>query len=446
MVSAEAPTTQTNIDFLAVERDGAHPQNQFYHSEVSYPFYYGGVGIGKSLVLVVDFFEYAMAWPRSAQVLTEPTYDMVRRILLPTVDKVYGPLVGQRFELTRHPPIEARFPNGSNIWFLSTDVHPERLYGANLARVGMDEVTLGHQEEAFDILAQRCREPGFLHQVKMTGTPKGRNWAWKRLIGNPMPGVATFFAETADSERGGLLPKGYLERLLGTYGGWDNPLARQELGGQWLQMAGQVFQQFSRNTHIRELDKPEAWKLLKQRLGGIDFGGVSPTALIAAGLDAGGRVMAFREWYRYEATMDDTISAMADLRQTAGIETWIADPSGAKEIQLLRNAGFNVRGARHGNKLNARVQLVGARLNVHPAAKLPGLFITSACPNLITEIETLAWRRVKLVGQAEEMMADEFERGAPDHAFDGLANIVAEYDGSRPPVQRERESVDAYGR
>jgi hypothetical protein len=314
----------------------------------------------------------------------------------------------------------------------------------------MDEITLYRQEEAFNILIQRLRQPGYFHQLKATGTPKGRNWVWRRYVDKPMPGrpgqigATTFFAQTQDAEDAGIEPVGYVEGLLGAYGGWDNPLARQELGGQWLQMAGQVFPQFTRYDHVRTLDAAHR-AVLKDRLGGIDFGGVSPTALVAVGLGAGGRAWAFKEWYKREATMEETAKAMADMQRECGIRKWIADPSGKKEIEALRAMGFKVQKARHGNRIALRVQLVGARLNVDAATKMPGLYVTPECPNLIGELENLSWKRTKLQGSADEIMTDDFERGDDDHAFDALANVLCEYDGKKLPGKRQTKPVSVYG-
>jgi hypothetical protein len=434
------PTT----DFSLIRHGGGYPQRDFYLSKASYPLYFGGIGIGKTRALVVDAFDYAWSCPGSRQILTEPTWQMVKDILVPTVDDCYAGQQGTFYSMTRQPPIDITYANGSTLWFRSVDVQADRLRGPNLARVLMDEVTLGKQEEAFDILAGRLRQPGYLYQLKCTGTPKGRNWVWRRFIDKPMNGVETFFTSTQDAQDGGITPADYVERLLNTYGGWDNPLARQELGGQWLQMAGQVYPQFTRYDHVRTLDAAHR-AVLKDRLGGIDFGAVSPTALIAVGLGAGGRAHAFNEWYKREVSLDELARAMAEMQRECGFNKWIADPAGKKEIEALRAMGFKVQKARHGNKINVRYQLVGARLNVDSATKMPGLYIDPSCPNLIRELENLSWRRSKPQGQAEEIMSDAFERGDDDHAFDALANVLCEYDGKKAPGKRQTKPVSVYG-
>jgi len=434
---APATAQAYDVDLRRLQHGGRYVQDDFYTCTDSYAAYIGGRGTGKTTTLVYDAVSYAEDYPGSIQVLTEPSFPMLVDVLLPTLERLYGGKRGGPIDWNESSPINVTLANGSAIWLRAGDsVDEDMRRGPNLARTLMDEATLGQQEETFNVLHAANRDLRFpIRQTKLTGTPKGRNWVWRRFIGERMSRARVFVAETKDAEEAGFVPAGYAQELADQYGGWDSPLARQELGAQFLEMAGQVFPQFARDTHIRELEGPDAWRLLKSRYGGIDFGTVSPTALVAVGLDAGGRARAYREWYHHEATLEQTMAAMADLRETAGIEEWVADPAGKHEIEALRTAGFNVRPARHGNRIQVRYQLVGARLNVHAALKLPGMYITPSCPNLITELETLNWRRVKLHGKDEEEMSDQagFERGAPDHAFDALANVLAEYDAAPEP-------------
>ena len=217
-------------------------------------------------------------------------------------------------------------------------------------------------------------------------------------------------------------------------------------------MAGQVFQQFRRDIHVRSLPVEDGF--FRQVFGGLDFGGVSPTALIAGGLDGAGRAWAFGEFYKHECTFDQLVEAMAGMEEQHGawLETskrrilrWIADPSGKEEIQKLRNVGFDVVPASHGNKIPLRVQLVGARLNISPETKLPGCYFTPEVPNLIMEIEGLAWRRHRLQGRVDEQLTDNFDRSCPDHSFDAWANILSSWDAVRSPFRMPKGVARVYG-
>jgi hypothetical protein len=116
----------------------------------------------------------------------------------------------------------------------------------------------------------------------------------------------------------------------------------------------------------------------------------------------------------------------------------VADPSGKQEIEFLTHHGFVVEPATHGNDIKLRVQLMGRRLNV--LGGKPGCYFTPACPNLITETETLAWQRIKLPGRATEIMNDAFERGAPDHAVDAWTNCLSALDDPEPEIPSWRWS------
>ena len=436
-MTTDAPPKSVSLDIC---HNGEYPQADFvYNRSVRNVGYFGGVGIGKTSALVIDFFSYADEWPGSVQVLTEPTFGMVRDVLIPTIKTYFGTVWGVDFDLSeRSVPHDVRFRNGSIIRLRSTETG-EHLLGTNLARAGMDEATLGDQETAWKWLASRLRQQGYPHRaLKLTGTPRGRNWVYRVFFSNErLTNSVAYTAETADNPH---LPDDYVESLLAAYGGWDNPLARQELRGAWLEMAGQVYPQFQRAIHIRSIGTDTL--LLKDRLGGIDFGGVNPTALIGAGLTAGGRVHVFAEWYKHEATMDQTIEAMVAMR-SQGITKWIADPSGKEQITAIRRAGLDIRKARHGNKIKLRVQLMGGRLNVGPD-KLPGLYIDAACANLIAEVEGLMWRRRK-AGAGEEMYDDNFSVQTRDDAHDALGNILAEYDMQRPNRGRPQGPARSYG-
>lgn len=396
------------------------PQANFlFNRDTFYSGYYGGVGTGKTTTLVVDAFQYAEEFAGSRQIVTEPSYQMVRDIMVPTIRDVFGSQEGLSFTMNKAPPINVELENGSEIWIRSTETG-ERLYGPNVARILMDEITLGHQELAFQILAQRARQPNFKHQIKSTGTPKGKNWLWKFMLETRKKDRPAYEVETLDNPH---LPEGYVDRLLELYGGWDNPLARQELGGQWLQMVGPVYPMFSRQKHIKQ--GPDHWTEYKKRFGGIDPGGVAPTALVATGVAYDDRVYAYGEWYKHQASFDQVVEAMLEWRETKGILHWVCDPSAKEWIERLANMGFSIEKATHGNDIPLRVQLVARRFNEAPSGGGPGLFISQDCPNLISEVEMLSWARVKLPGRGEEIMADRFERGAPDHAQDALANVIS---------------------
>lgn len=242
----------TVVGFRAdVGAEKGYPQHGFLMSQASMAGYFGGIGSGKTVILVVDAFSYALA-PENAgsiQIFTEPIFQQLKDAAVPKINELFGAVRGREFTMTETSPLDIKFRNGSQIWLRSAEMG-EHLFGSEVARVLMDEVTIGDQEGAFDILLGRRRQQPYRLQIKVAGTPKGRNWVWRRFVHEPVGGVEHFLVGSIDNQH---LPEGYVEELAVAYGGWDSPLARQELGGAFIQMAGQCFPQFSRAIHVRPL-------------------------------------------------------------------------------------------------------------------------------------------------------------------------------------------------
>ena len=249
-MAAEAPAA-TRVEFrpdlLAPEKD--YPQFRMLVCRDRYAGYFAGRGCGKTAVLVADAFRYADAFSGSIQILTEASWQMIKDILIPKITDFYGEQRERSFHMTESPPINVTFTNGSQLWLRSTDVK-ERLYGMEVARVLMDEIAIEQQEGAYLILDGAIRQHGYPHQMKVAGTPKGRNWLWRKFVRD---GLRHFTAETLDAEKAGFVEEGYADGLALQYGGWDSPLARQELGAAWVEMAGQGYPQFGRSIHVRSL-------------------------------------------------------------------------------------------------------------------------------------------------------------------------------------------------
>ena len=181
---AAAPEARRNTKIvLDIGKDKGYPQAEFvYNQKARNAGYFGGIGIGKTTALVVDFFEYAVRCGESRQVLTEPTYPMVKDIMIPTIRDHFGHLKDSLFELSeRAPPHDIRFINGSIIMLRSTELG-ERLLGTNLARAGMDELTLGDQEESFNYLQGRLRQSGARPKSGLSVCPWPSSGAGSRSV------------------------------------------------------------------------------------------------------------------------------------------------------------------------------------------------------------------------------------------------------------------------
>lgn len=423
-----------DVDLKLLEHDGQHPQDGFFATAAEYAYFRAGRGCGKTLTLLFDGVDYAQEYDGSVQLLTEPSWQQIERVMLPTLDHLYGRFKGGRIDWGMSPPIDIRVGD-SLIYLAAADTIDEnRVRGMNLARLLMDEAAQGRQEAIFHLASACVRDTSFPNQRKFTSTPQGRNWLWRIFTGQPLPGAKQFVAYSVDAERAGFVPEGWVEERALELGGWDNPLARQELLAQEIEMAGQVHPQFSRDKHVRAL--PEVHALTNMRAG-IDFGGISPTALEVGGLDAGKRVWLVDEWAAYNPSFDALVEAIGEKHARWKFHTVACDPSGKEMIRSLNRifAGSpRFTPAQHGNKIDVRVKLFGSRLVVRAGG--PGMYVTPSCPMLISDVEGLMWARRRLAGGVAEQLKDEFDPQTPDHAYDAACNILAEWDMAREPFRR----------
>jgi hypothetical protein len=250
----------------------------------------------------------------------------------------------------------------------------------------------------------------------------GRNPQTKARL--PVSEYAIFHASTAENFYN---PEGFVDSLRATAP--SERYARQELFGEFIDVEGVAFPQFSERIHCRL--PPEGMKV-KRRVIGVDFGSNSPTALIECALLDNGEIQVVWEFYERNCSERQLVEAIAS-RPPAKV---LCDPSGKNQIEGLRRYGINAVGAR-GNEFDRRYRLVTSRLSLlnrstgkvfqpgEPGAEYakPGMFIANA-PNLVAELQNLSFASVR----GTEQLLDRWEQGAQDHAYDALAYCLMELD------------------
>lgn len=175
----------------------------------------GGVGAGKTFVL--SLWAIPRAWNGRNIILTEPTYPMVRDVLAPSLVKAAAAL-GTRFTLNRSA---WEFRVGSGLILLRSGTEPDALRGINADDAGMDECSY-QSREVYDQLSARVRESGDA-QIRMVGTPGGRDWAYKLAKEGEIP------VYTQSTFANPFLPEQFKRRLVRRY---TQEQIRQELLGE----------------------------------------------------------------------------------------------------------------------------------------------------------------------------------------------------------------------
>lgn len=317
-------------------------QTEFFLDESRHPALMGGSGGGKTFPLITWAFLFALKYRGARILLSEPTFPLVRDVMLVSIRQHFGDTEGSAWTF-KERDYNITFYNGSVILLRSALlIHPELLSGLELAAFGMDEVALGNQQASFKFLQARLRQPGFPHQGRVVGTPKGMNWVFRTWAPSPMrkKGYCLHHVKTRENPH---LPPEYYDALLDSYG--DTPFAQQELEGLFVAYQGLIYSMFSTGASGQVQEPPSCDRFLKVA-GGVDFsGGVSPSVIEIYGKRASGRINGIDEFYRIACPVSKLVEAAGEFMVKYGVKVFYCDPSGKEEIAEMRKAGLPVRPA-----------------------------------------------------------------------------------------------------
>lgn len=206
------------------------PQLEFLNTDRPFTAFVGGIGSGKSFVLCYDLLRRARRG--NLYMMVAPSYPSLRdstlRSFFDVTERLGVPVEFHRGEHRAYLPrtdIEILFRSGDN---------PESLRGPNLAGAGMDEASL-MTRDVYDVLIGRLRQNGGAGFLRAAFTPKGpTHWTYD-VFARGKPDTALVRAATAENP---FLDPVFHERLTRQY---DSQFARQELGGEFVSLAGAAF-------------------------------------------------------------------------------------------------------------------------------------------------------------------------------------------------------------
>ena len=419
-------------------------QEDFVLSGAKHPAMLAGRGSGKTFALVAKGFALALNHPGIRGCLTQPTFDMIRRNLVPVWEEQFGEIGGKgkvwEWRLFQAgAPGEIAFKNGSLIDLRPADA-PEKFRGATYGFFGMDEIAVLNQMHVFLALMPTLRQKGFPLQGFVTSTPSGHQ-PWIRQIWlehvNPFTESSLtsgdypiFRAKTTENWH---LPAGEIERWREMFA--DTRFAAQELEGEFTALEGMAFEEFG-DIHIREM--PEDTVIVR-KVNGLDFGGSSPTSMHELCLDQSDRVWVTKEFYQRNADDYDWIRKCEEW----GSREIRCDPSRSEsELEHLRKVyglpGLK-RAAPHAKGFDSRIMLLRNRLKVRSVgAKIgwPRIFVSRNCPNLINTLRNLAYPEPR----PGETVLGKWAKGVRDDAFDSTVYGLSAFDRGNKvnPIQFHR--------
>ncbi len=376
-------------------------QDDFVFGDAQVQLFRGGLASGKTIAGAAKSIARRYLYPGTGQLIGGPSWDQVRDGAMVTLNRLLNPDCVVYENKNDHIK---ELDNGSWFQFRSLS-DPEVLRSLEVHDGWIDELAQCSQL-ALDIMLGRARlrhdDPGFENQVWGTTTPRGMDWTldvfgwdgnenWydvtdeeghptgERVLIRYDVTHATIFDNRAN------LPAGHIERLQQRYGG--TPFYEQELLGLYTAFEGLVYTMFRHETHVRGL--PCELAQCKRIVVGVDFGGITPTALVLLGERASGRIHQYAECYRVGMTLPDIAGQLLDWTQLAGrqIDVIACDGSEPVAIASLVAAGF--RAVEADKDRDTGIKLVQQRLS--PMGGAPGLTFAAECTGTIGEFGMYMW-------------------------------------------------------
>lgn len=199
--------------------------------------------------------------------------------------------------------------------------HPDRLRGASLDWIWMDEAAM-MSEETWKILLGRVLDSKGV--IFLTTTPKGRNWIYteifQRSVNDDRIGIVK--ALTVDNE---YLDKKDIEYL---QSGYSMQFAQQELAAEFVNFEGLVYHSFNFDKNV--VPPITAFPEGAEMISGLDFGLHDPTVHLWV-MKHNGRFYVVDEYYAKDRTLEDHArSIKSNYWDRYVIRRW-ADPSGGQE-------------------------------------------------------------------------------------------------------------------
>ncbi len=365
-----------------------------------------GTGAGKTIAGAFEAVVWALLNPGSVGFLYEPSYMMVKRILIPTLEKSW--LLGR--PLQNNPMIEGfnqsefklTWKNGSIQYFGSLE-DPEYAEGPNVDYAWIDEARLVRNfDTSWRVVCRRLRGSDsaktFRRGVWITTTPPtifcrtGEPDPLYRFFEDPKnrnPRSRVYRFSTLDNP---WIPQDYKDEMVKSHSGG---LAERFIYGRFANAGAGSFP-FDSSVHVKDVSVQD----LHSVTYGVDFGWTNPSAIVVVGYDGDDRLYVLDEFYKRQCHTEELVEALKSFATLYGAGEVFCDPSSPETIDSLQRAGLDAK--KYEFKREDGIRALGGRF-IKAGDGKPRLYVSSKAVNL----------------QAELMEYDEKVK-VNDHAVDAL--------------------------
>jgi hypothetical protein len=372
------------IQYEPHSKQVAFHQGRYTHK---YRAVFAGVGSGKTICGLAEGITWSLENPQSVGYVFEPTYKMVRRILIPTLESKWllgKPLISNPY-VTDYRVGDSRidFANGSVLWFGSLE-EPEYAEGPNIDWIHVDEAQyIRHFSDAWDVILRRLRGSGKADNNRqgawVTTTPPAllpgdRLYEFFEDPETHHPNAQVYRWSLEDNRPN--LPANYIEDIKATHHG---NLAKRFIEGLF---APAGIGSFDYDSTVHELKQVDTEKI-KEVVYGVDFGWTNPAAIVAVGFDGDDRAYILDEFYQNRVQIEVLIQELKLMVEQWGDGAIYCDRSEPQAIDQFRKAGL--RAYPDKSKREDGIHDLGGRFNVQADGR-PRIYVHKGCVNWIHEV------------------------------------------------------------
>jgi PBSX family phage terminase large subunit len=363
-------------------------------SSKKYAALYGGSRSGKTFIIIYALIIRA-AKTKSRHVIVRRTFASVKRsIFLDTLPKVLSicfPNLPVKWNKTDY---FVTLPNGSEIWLAGLDdSRVEKILGMEFSTIYFNESSELDYSSIQVVISRLAQKNELKKKIFFDFNPPDKShWSYWLFIKGIDP-IEDVPLDNYD-EYGYLLmnPKDNLENIDEEYLKILEKMPEKDrlrfLNGEFGESSdGQVYYAFSRELHVKPVNKKEGTIFV-----GLDFNVDPLCGVIFQMID--GKIQVFDELFLNNS---DTYKACDELKKRGyGGAKIIPDStgknrktSGQSDFDILRQAGFQIEST-HNPFVNDRVN------NVNRLFTNDSIIIDSKCKKLIGDLEKVQWKDNKL--------------------------------------------------
>jgi len=278
---------------------------------------------------------------------------------------------------------------------------------------------------------------------------EGHNWIWRLFKNDATRLPDTLLVESTTYDNAANLPADFLKQLETL----PEMVKKRYVMASWDAFEGQVFDEFDEHVHvIQPFAIPREWN----RYESIDHGYNHPTAVLWWAVDFDGNVFAYDEHYERKMLIEEHVRAILGHRAHSAfggdsqtIQATYIDPSTRAENQEYKGQLTSIQKLyiAHSNQkvfpipaandkaagINLMKQFMKVdqeRLNPRTGHKgAPRLFFFPTCQNLIEEVRTYAWKRLRPQDEGKKAHPEEPVK-VHDDAIDSMKYFILSHFGA----------------